>query len=318
MNVLVTGGAGFIGSHLVDRLLNDGHHVIVVDDLSTGSLANLDQARQIGVHKLEFENMDVTTDDFIKLVQIKKPEVIFHLAAQSSVASSQIDPINDAKTNVLGTLNVLESARKNGVKKVIYAASGGTLYGELRVNELPAKESRAFNPASFYGASKKIGIDYMFLYRNYFDLEFVALALANVYGPRQDPKGEAGVIAIFSDALLNGAPCIIHGDGKQTRDFVFVIDVVDAFIRASEERGNGLVINVSTAKRTSVNEVYNIMCECAGIKPEPKFGPKRPGDIKHSALDNTRAKIQLGWEPWTPLEEGISETLKFFAQKMTV
>ncbi len=238
MKALVTGGAGFIGSTLVDRLLAEGHAVDVVDNLSTGSLANLAEARRSRVGHLIFHQLDVRSPDLAELINKCRPEVIFHLAAQADVRVSVADPLFDADINVMGSLRVIEGARASGARKVVFASSGGTIYGSPDPSDLPVKESYPQRPLSPYGVSKKVVGDYLAAYRELHNLEFTALALANVYGPRQDPHGEAGVVAIFAGRLLSGQPCTVFGDGTQTRDFVFVDDVVDAFARAAE-RGAG-------------------------------------------------------------------------------
>ncbi|MGZ8619313.1 MAG: SDR family NAD(P)-dependent oxidoreductase, partial [Actinomycetota bacterium] len=242
--VLVTGGAGFIGSHLADRLLAEGHRVISVDDLSTGRIANLAEARGYG-KEFTFFNMDVRAEGLLPLFERHRPEVIFHLAAQSGVRPSLGDPGRDASINIMGTINVLECATKVEARKVIYAASGGTLYGEPR--RLPAKESsaQASHPMSPYGISKKVVLDYLGFYQRYRGLDYTACALGNVYGPRQDPHGEAGVIAIFAQRMLANEPVTIFGDGNQTRDYVFVDDVVHAFVQ-SMQRGSGKLVNIGT------------------------------------------------------------------------
>ena len=245
--MLVTGGAGFIGSTLVDRLLAEGHTVDVVDDLSTGSLANLSDARAAAGHQLTVHQMDVRSPEVVELMGRRRPEVVFHLAAQADVRVSVADPVFDADVNMLGTLRVLEGARLAGTGRVVFAASGGTLYGEPDASELPLKESLPHRPLSPYGVSKKAAIDYLVAYREMHALEFSALALANVYGPRQDPHGEAGVVAIFAERLLRGEQVTIFGDGEQTRDFVYVDDVVDAFVRAAT-KGGGLLCNIGTGQ----------------------------------------------------------------------
>ena len=232
MRALVTGGAGFIGSNLVDRLLAEDHEVDVVDDLSTGSLRNLAGARALG-GALSFHNLDIRSGDLVDLVRHRRPEVIFHLAAQADVRVSVDRPVFDAEVNVLGTIQVLEGARVAGTEKVVFAASGGTLYGEPEGADLPVDEHQPHRPLSPYGVSKKAAIDYLVAYRELHGIEFTALALANVYGPRQDPHGEAGVVAIFAGNLVAGRPCVVFGDGGQTRDYVYVDDVVDAFARGS-------------------------------------------------------------------------------------
>ncbi|MGZ8612297.1 MAG: SDR family NAD(P)-dependent oxidoreductase, partial [Actinomycetota bacterium] len=241
---LVTGGAGFIGSHLCDRLLAEGHRVVAVDDLSSGRIANLSEARGYG-KEFTFFNMDLRADGLLPLFERHRPEVVMHLGAQSAVATSMENPVFDASVNVMGSLNVLECARRSGVRKVVYAASGGTVYGEPR--KLPAKETAftAGRPVSPYGVSKRVVVDYLSFYERYHGMEWTALALANVYGPRQDPHGEAGVISIFSSKMLAGQTPTIYGDGNQTRDYVFIDDVVHGFALAAD-RGAGRLVNIGT------------------------------------------------------------------------
>jgi UDP-glucose 4-epimerase len=306
---LVTGGAGFIGSHLCDRLLAEGHRVVAVDDLSTGRIANLSEARGYG-KEFTFLNMDLRADGLRPLFERHRPEVVMHLGAQASVAVSMENPVLDASVNAMGSLNVLECARRAGVRKVVYAASGGTLYGDPR--KLPVKESAlgGARPVSPYGISKKVAIEYLAFYERYHALEWTALALANVYGPRQDPHGEAGVIAIFASRMLQGQTPTIYGDGNQTRDYVFVDDVVHAFALAAE-RASGRVVNVGTAMETSVNGLYRMLSELSGFTAEPMYGPPRAGDLRRSVLDVSQAEEVLGWRPWTHLEDGLGETVAF-------
>lgn len=310
---MVTGGAGFIGSSLVDRLLAEGHSVDVVDDLSSGSLANLAEARSDTANDLSFHRLDIRSPTFIDLVARRQPEIIFHLAAQSAVSRSVEKPTYDAEVNIIGTLHTLEGARAAGTSKVVYAASGGTLYGEGL--SLPITEDQPHAPASPYGASKKAGIDYLQVYRKLHGIEFTALALANVYGPRQDPHGEAGVVSIFAGNLLAGKQCTINGDGHQTRDFVFVDDVVDAFARAAD-RGPGEVLNIGTGVETSVSELYAAMAEVAETTLPPAYGPARAGDLKRSSLDPTRAGEVLGWRPWTTIDKGAAIVLRWFNRRI--
>ena len=312
MRVLVTGGAGFIGSTLVDRLLAEGHTVDVVDDLSSGALANLAQARAEPRHKFSFQRIDVRAPAVVDLIRRRRPEVIFHLAAQADVRVSVERPGFDAEVNVIGTINVLEGARAAGSRKVAFAGSGGTLYGEP--GELPVRESHPQHPLSPYGVSKKAAGDYLSAYRDLHGVEFTILALANVYGPRQDPHGEAGVVAIFARLLLSGEQCTVYGDGEQTRDFVYVDDVVDAFSRAAT-KGDGLLINVGTGVETSVNELHRTMAATAGVPGPPRYAPARAGELARSALDPGRAAMQLGWKPWTELDEGTAQVLRWFAKQ---
>jgi UDP-glucose 4-epimerase len=311
VKAMVTGGAGFIGSTLVDRLLAEGHEVDVLDDLSVGSLANLAEARADRSNKLTFHKVDVRDPTAVDIIVRRQPEVIFHLAAQIDVRVSVSQPVLDAEVNVVGTLRVLEGARQAGTRKVVFASSGGTIFGEVAPGDLPAKESHPQVPQSPYGVAKKVAFDYMNVYRALHEVEFTSLALANVYGPRQDPHGEAGVVAIFAGKLLAGEPCTIYGDGEQTRDFVFVDDVVDAFVRAAE-RGDGLLINVGTGVETSVNLLYRTMATAAGVDQPAATAAARPGELQRSALDPGRAALQLGWRPWTTLDEGTARVLEWF------
>jgi len=305
----VTGGAGFIGSHLADRLLAEGHRVISVDDLTTGRIANLGEARSYG-KEFTFFNMDVRADGLMPLFERHRPEVVFHLAAQSGVRPSIVDPVRDASINIMGTLNVLECALKAGSRKVIYAASGGTIYGEPR--RLPAKESAAQGsyPASPYGISKKIVLDYLSFYSRYRGVEYTALALGNVYGPRQDPLGEAGVVAIFAGRMLAGEAVTIFGDGNQTRDYVFIDDVVHAFVQ-SMERGSGKLVNIGTGLESSVNGLYRLLAGIIGYDREPEHGPLPAGELRRIALDISVAPNAIAWKPWTHLEDGLAETVAF-------
>lgn len=307
---LVTGGAGFIGSHLCDRLLAEGHRVVAVDDLSTGRIANLGEARGYG-KDFTFFNMDIRADGLLSLFERHRPEVLMHVAAQASVPSSMQDPVRDAAINIIGLLNLMECCVKTGVRKVVYAASGGTLYGEPR--KLPVKETATGKPVSPYGISKKVGIDYLSFYERHRGISFTALALANVYGPRQDPHGEAGVVAIFASAMVDGRAPTIYGDGNQTRDYVFVDDVVHAFALAAE-RGDGRIVNVGTGLETSVNGLFRLISELTRFAGEPAHGPARPGDLRRSVLDPGLAADVLGWRPWTHLEDGLAETVSFLKQ----
>jgi len=307
--VLVTGGAGFIGSHLADRLLAEGHRVISVDDLATGRIANLAEARGYG-KEFTFFNMDVRAEGLLSLFERHRPELVFHLAAQSGVRPSLEDPVTDASINLMGTLNVLECATKVEARKVIYAASGGTIYGEPK--RLPAKETSAqgSHPMSPYGISKKVVLDYLAFYQRYRGLDFTALALGNVYGPRQDPHGEAGVVSIFSSRMLAGERPAIYGDGNQTRDYVFIDDVVHAFVQAVG-RGSAKLVNIGTGLETSVNHLYKLLAGIIGFEEEPDHGPLPPGELRRIALDISRAPSAISWKPWTHLEDGLAETVAY-------
>ena len=309
MQALVTGGAGFIGSTLVDRLLAEGWRVDVVDDLSAGSLGNLASARALPDRRFSFHRLDIVSPAVVDLITHRRPDVIFHLAAQMDVRVSVARPVFDATVNILGSLNVVEGAIAAGVSKVVFAGSGGTLYGVP--DEYPTKESAPQHPESPYGVAKKAVGEYLHYYRQQRGLEYTVLALANVYGPRQDPHGEAGVVAIFSNKLLDRDRPTIFGDGSQTRDFVYVDDVVDAFVRAVD-KGGGLTINIGTAVETSVQQLYDVMAKLTGFRETAQYAPSRTGELQRSAIDWSRAELQLGWKPFTSIEEGLARTLEHF------
>ena len=313
MRTVVTGGAGFIGSTLVDQLLAAGHSVTVIDNFSSGKAENLDQARERAGEALAVHAVDIRDAQTITTIVEAQPDVVYHLAAQADVRVSVNNPVLDAQINVIGTLHVLEGARRAGARKIVAASSGGTIYGEPIPSALPVDELYPQHPVSPYGVSKKVLGDYMFAYRALHQLDFTALALANVYGPRQDPHGEAGVVAIFAGHLLDGKPCRIFGDGEQTRDFVFVDDVVDAFVRAADEaKAPGLVVNIGTGVETSVNALYRSMADAAGVTAAPVYAPARAGELDRSALANTRARTELGWQPRTSLADGAHAVLDWF------
>jgi UDP-glucose 4-epimerase len=309
MQALVTGGAGFIGSTLVDRLLAEGWRVDVVDDLSSGTLANLGGARALPDRRFSFHRLDVSSPAVIDLITHRRPDVIFHLAAQIDVRVSVARPVGDATVNILGSLNVFEGAVAAGVKKVLFAGSGGTLYGTP--DEIPTKETAPQHPESPYGVAKKAVGDYLYYYRQQRGLEYTVLALANVYGPRQDPHGEAGVVAIFSNRLLDRERPVIYGDGSQTRDFVYVDDIADAFMRATE-KGGGLTLNIGTGVETSVQQLYDVMARLTGFREPAQYAPPRTGEVPRSALDAARAELHIGWKPFTSIDEGVARTLEYF------
>jgi len=311
VRALVTGGAGFIGSTLVDRLLAEGHAVDVIDDLSSGTLANLAEARANRDHELKVHQIDIRDGAVVDLIARRQPEVIFHLAAQADVRVSVARPGFDAEVNILGSINVLEGARLGGARKIVFASSGGTIYGEPAPSDLPVRESHPQQPLSPYGVAKRVVTDYLHVYRELHSIEFTSLAMANIYGPRQDPHGEAGVVAIFAGLLLADRPCTIFGDGTQTRDFVYVDDAVDAFVRAAD-RGSGLLCNIGTGVETSVNGLYAAMAAAAGVTAPAVHAPARPGELARSVLDPGRAEMHLGWRPWTELADGVAEVLRWF------
>jgi UDP-glucose 4-epimerase len=311
MRTLVTGGAGFIGSQLVDRLLADGHEVDVVDNLWAGDVRNLAPARREHADAMRFHHLDIRDAAIGELILDARPEVIFHLAAQADVRVSVARPVFDAEVNVIGSLQVFEGARRAGTRKVVVASSGGTIYGEPTAEELPVKETHPQQPISPYGVAKKVVDDYLFAYRQLHGLDFTALALANVYGPRQDPNGEAGVVAIFAGKLLAGEPCHIFGDGEQTRDFVYVDDVVDAFVK-SATAASGMLLNIGTGVETSVNQLYASMARAAGVDAPAEYEPARPGELARSSLDSSLARVTLGWTPATGLDAGARAVLAWF------
>lgn len=311
MKALVTGGAGFIGSTLVDRLLAEGHEVDVVDDFSSGREENLAAAQADHPGRIRVHRQDIRSADTTELVVSAGPEVVFHLAAQADVRVSVARPAFDAEVNVVGSLRVLEGARAAGSRKVVFASSGGTIYGDPDPSALPVTEAHPQHPISPYGVAKKVVGDYLHAYGVLHGLDFTALALANVYGPRQDPHGEAGVVAIFAGRLLAGEPCTIFGDGAQTRDFVYVDDVVDAFLR-SADRGSRVLANIGTGVETSVNQLYRHMADAAGVAVAAEHAAARAGELDRSCLAIDRARAELGWEPQVDLPEGTARVLDWF------
>ena len=305
MRALVTGGAGFIGSTLVDRLLRGGHQVVAVDDLRRGRRENLDAALAAGAALRE---LDILDPALAGLVADVRPEVIFHLAAQIDVRVSVADPLLDVTQNVLGTVNLAEAARRAGVRKIVFASSGGSIYGTPE--RLPVGEDVPVNPKSPYAASKVSAEVFLNSYRELHGLDCTHLALANVYGPRQDPGGEAGVVAIFVGALLAGRPTRVYGDGHNTRDYVYVDDVAAAFVAASGESGGGRRYNIGTGRQTSDRELHSLVAKEIGVPDEPEQAPARKGDLVASALDATAAEAGLGWRPEVTIEEGIRRTVE--------
>jgi len=306
---MVTGGAGFIGSTLVDLLVDRDWEVLVVDSLRTGSMDNLGAARRRG--RVSIHVMDVRAGELAEAAARFEPEVVFHLAAQTKVPHSVDHPIDDADINVLGTLNVLAAARAACARRVVFASSGGAIYG--RRVRLPATERAARHPDSPYGISKKIVEDYFRWYSDEHGLEYNLIGPANVYGPRQNPGLEGGVVAIFAVAMLEGRRPTIFGDGSQTRDYVFVEDVCDAFLRAADA-GENSYFNVGSGRETSVIELYEAMASVIGFDRRPEFAEPRPGDIPRSVLDAARARSVLGWEAWTALEDGLAATISWYGR----
>jgi UDP-glucose 4-epimerase len=296
MRAMVTGGAGFIGSHLVDALLARGHEVHVVDNLATGSRENL--AAAVTLH--EFDIRDETLAEVAARLQ---PEAVFHLAAQADVGTSVERPAFDADVNVIGTVRVLEAARAAG-SRVVFTSSGGAIYGERK---RPAREDDDLEPLSPYGASKLAGEEYLATWNRLHGSVHVACRLANVYGPRQLASLEGGVVAIFLDRLRDGKETVIFGDGEQTRDFVYVGDVVAALLAAAVAPVGG-VFNVGSGVATSICELHRLCAATAGVEQEPRFDAERPGDLRNSVVDPSRAAHDLGWRPEKTLAAGLAET----------
>lgn len=304
MRILITGGAGFIGSNVADAYVEAGHEVAVVDDLSSGKRENVNPRAKLYA-------LDIADPKLADVFAEFKPQLVNHHAAQISVPISVDDPLLDARTNVIGFLNLLTQCRAQKVAKVVYVSSGGVVYGEPE--RLPADEGFPLQPASPYGIAKYAGELYLRFFAAQYGLKYVALRYSNVFGPRQVPHGEAGVVSIFIQALLAKKAPTIFGDGKCVRDYVFVGDVVQANLRAVE-RGENVALNIGTGKPTDVNELYALVCEAMHLDVPALAGPPRRGDLQANYLDATLAGKVLGWRPKTSLAEGIAETVKFFRQ----
>jgi UDP-glucose 4-epimerase len=300
MRAIVTGGAGFIGSHVADALLARGDDVHVLDNLSRGSRERL--ADGVELHVGDIRDPDAVFD-------AARPQLVFHLAAQADVRVSVEQPAYDAEVNVLGTVRVLEAARRHGAR-VVFASTGGAIYGEC---DGPALETAERSPLAPYGTSKLSGEEYLATWNRLYGTAHVSLRLGNVYGPRQEPHGEAGVVAIFMGLLHEGRTPTIYGDGRQTRDYVFVADVVAAMLAAGE-RGGGGVFNVGTGKETSVVDLYDAVQRAAGIDREPRFAEPRLGELQRSVLDGSQAERELGWRPERSVDEGLAETWRWILQ----
>jgi UDP-glucose 4-epimerase len=303
----VTGAAGFIGSHLVDRLIADGYRVTGIDDLSSGRLDNLPSG-------FDLREMDIRDSEVHAVVAEVRPDIVFHLAAQISVSVSAREPQLDADVNIGGALNLLEGIRAVGdkVTKIVYVTSGGTAYGDPKI--IPADESTPVRPLSPYGASKLAVETYLPIYEKLCGLNYSIIRLANVYGPRQDPHGEAGVVAIFAKAMLAGKPLTIFGDGNDERDYIHVQDVIDAIARAAEGTLPG-PFNVGTGIGTSVNHIFEVVAEQCGHTETASHGPDRPGDINRISLDPSKAQRELGWIRQVSLEDGLKTTVDWFKQQ---
>ncbi|MBU0619008.1 NAD-dependent epimerase/dehydratase family protein [Patescibacteria group bacterium] len=307
MKILVTGGAGFIGSQVVDAFIESGHEVIVFDDLSTGSKDNLNP-------RAKFYEVDITSPEAVELVQKEQPAVLNHHAAQMDVRRSVADPAFDAHTNTLGLINLMEAFKKTGsAKKVIFASTGGAVYGEAKT--IPTPEDYPAQPLSPYGISKLTSEHYLYYYHQVFNIPFVCLRYANVYGPRQNPHGEAGVVAIFCQKMLKQKQTVINGSGEQTRDFIYVADIVKANLVALNKNNSG-IFNIGTAKETSINTIFRVLNNLTGSKTPENHGPAKDGEQQRSCLDWQKAKQELNWQPEVELAAGLAKTAEFFKSKI--
>jgi UDP-glucose 4-epimerase len=291
---------------LVDRLIQEGHEVVVVDNLSTGKRRNLNRAAR-------FFKLDIQSWRLERVFRNERPNVVMHLAAQMDVRKSVEDPIFDAQVNVLGTLNVLQQAVRHGVRKVVFSSSGGAIYGEQEI--YPAPESHVTRPLSPYGISKLCGEQYLSYYQRVSGLQMVNLRYANVYGPRQDPDGEAGVVAIFIQKLLNNEQAIVNGNGRQTRDFIYVEDVVEANLAVMGQETQG-TYNVGTGEETSINDVLRILVGHTNSTCKELHGPAKHGEQVRSVIDSGKIRQELSWEPRTELNEGLKRTIDYFRERM--
>ncbi|MBL7074961.1 NAD-dependent epimerase/dehydratase family protein [candidate division KSB1 bacterium] len=308
MKILVTGGAGFIGSHVVDIYVENGHEVVVLDNLSTGDRANLNP-------KATFYLKDIRDRDMGGIFAREKFEIVNHHAAQMDVRKSVDDPGYDADVNVLGTVNLLQLCAKSGVKKFIFASTGGAIYGEQRT--FPADEEHLTRPLSPYGVTKLTGEKYLHFYQQTYGLDYVVLRYSNVYGPRQNPHGEAGVVAIFASNLLAGKPAVINGDGSQTRDYVYVGDVARSNLLALNHTGPQ-IFNIGTGLETDVNTIFKELNRVSGTGQKEIHVPPKPGEQRRSVINNRKAKAVLGWEPGVELSTGLEKTVDFFRKKMGI
>lgn len=308
MKVLVTGGAGFIGSHVADAYINQGHEVVIIDDFSTGVSANLNP-------KAKFYQLDIRSAAAAAVIRTEQPDLINHHAAQIRVDIAAKDPIFDAQINILGFLNLLQATKDvKSVKKIILASTGGAMYGP---KPTPFVETMLPQPLSPYGISKLADERYLYFYRQQYGIDYVALRYANVYGPRQNPHGEAGVVAIFCDNFLTDTQPVINGDGKQTRDYVYISDVVQANLLATAKNVTG-EFNIGTGIETDVNQIYDLVRQEFGSDQEATHGPDRPGEQATSSLDSSFAKEKLGWHPTVSLRNGIHLTVDFFKRQKSL
>jgi UDP-glucose 4-epimerase len=307
MKILLTGGAGFIGSNIADALLAKGHDVIVFDNLSSGKKENLDKKAKF--YKDDIYNKKEVDEVFKK----EKPQIVIHHAAQIDVRKSVDDPFFDAQVNILGSINVLNACVENKVNKIIFASSGGSVYGECKASA--PKEDSKTNPLSPYAIAKKSVENYINFYSVVHGLDYTILRYGNVYGPRQDPHGEAGVVAIFAGRMLKNEEVLVFGDGKQMRDYVYVEDVVNANLK-SLTKGKNQIINISTSKALSVNDLVKVMSKVSGYNKKAKHKPKRDGELVKSFLNINKAKAVLSWTPKVNIEQGIKATIDYFRERI--
>jgi UDP-glucose 4-epimerase len=306
MKVMVTGGAGFIGSHVVDRLVQEGHEVVVVDNLVTGRRRNLNKAGR-------FYKIDLQSWRLERVFRNERPSIVMHLAAQINVRRSVEDPVFDAQVNILGTLNVMAQSVKHGVRKIIFSSSGGAIYGEQ--DQFPATEAHSTKPLSPYGISKLSGEQYLSYCQRITGVQFVSLRYANVYGPRQDPEGEAGVISIFIQKMLQNEQPVINGNGRQTRDFIYVEDVVEANLAAMTQEAQG-AYNVGTGVETSINDLFRKLLDLTKANCKEIHGPAKPGEQMRSVIDPGRIRHELGWDHKVEISEGLRRTVEYFRERM--
>lgn len=305
MKILVTGGAGFIGSHVVDAYIDSGHEVVVVDNLSTGQLANVNPAAT-------FYEMDIRSSKLAEIFEKERPDYVNHHAAQMDVRRSTAEPLFDADVNILGSINLLECSVKYGVKRVIYISSGGAVYGEPQY--LPCDEAHPVNPICQYGASKHTIEHYLYLYKHIYGLEYVVLRYGNVYGPRQNPRGEAGVVAIFTGQMLSNQPVLINGDGEQVRDFVYVTDCARANLLALQTDKINTIYNIGDGVGTSVNAIFRSLKAACDYSQDALYGPAKAGETRQIYLNTEKAQTSLGWMPTIEIQDGLKNTIDYLRE----
>ena len=304
MKILVTGGAGFIGSHVANRFTRHGYEVVIVDDLSTGRASNLDPAAK-------FYQLDIRDPKLAEVFEVERPDYVSHHAAQMDVRRSVAEPLFDADVNILGSINLIECARRSQVQRLVYISTGGAVYGEPEY--LPCDEAHPINPICQYGASKHTVEHYLYMYHVNYGLNYTVLRYPNVYGPRQDPRGEAGVVAIFTGQMLADKQVVINGDGEQQRDFVYVGDCAQANLLAVVSSNGSGIYNLGMGRGTSVNEIFSALQKITGYKKAAVHGPARLGETRRIYLDATKARQQLGWAPSVGLDEGLEQTVAYFS-----